>query len=145
MRRRKWFFAALALLLVGLTLPVWAHGFPRGGPGQDGPRFGHGGPPFGGILGRLIYPCQAACFEGSRDCFETADSEALACITAPCSTEIAAAQSACASDRRAAACHDAVHALRDCGDSCLESRDSAFSACRATVDDCRSKCDGTQE
>jgi len=140
MRNRKWFVVTLALLAVALTAPAWARGGPRGRGG-----FGHGSPGFGNILLQLIHPCQASCVGIARDCFETADSTAVSCITAACGAEVTAAQTACTDDRRSDACQAAVEDLRDCADACLDTRAMAVDDCHDAARDCRDACVSTDQ
>src|SRR5262245_8413975 len=123
--RNDWKTAiGVVALFAGIAAaPVWAFG--PGGRGQFGPPPGPGGHPGGrpgGFLMQLVFPCQAACGDTARSCSESADSEAIACVSAACAAEITAAQTACDSDKRSDACKEAVNALRTCADSCLDTR-----------------------
>lgn len=126
--------AIVALALLAVYAEAWA----RGGGG----RFGAGGR--GGLLEALIDPCRAECADTARACHEAADAEALACIGAACADQVAAAQAACAGERGQAACREAVSVLRECGESCLETRATAIAACREAHGECREAC-GTDE
>lgn len=97
-----------------------------------------------GLLARLIFPCQAACAETARTCGDAANSEALTCVSDDCPAEIAAAQADCAEDRRADECRDAVGALAECADSCLDTRSEAIDVCRDLVMDCRDTCESDE-
>jgi len=137
---RKAMVGLVALVAGALAAPVWAHGPEHGGffrpPGPPGI---HPGRP-GGLLLQLVYPCQADCVSAARKCSDTADSDALSCVSAACSTEIDTTQSACAADQRDQACLDAVNALRTCGQSCLSTRQTALIACRDGLGVCREAC-----
>lgn len=141
MRNRNWILATVGTLVIGLSGPGFAFG--RGGPGLGGPE--RGGPGPRGLLEQLISPCRAACSDTARTCSESADSAALTCISGACSAEVTAAQSACAADRRAQPCRDAVRALRDCGDSCINTRATALGTCHEALSDCLDACDSAQE
>lgn len=119
---------ALALLLLSTSGSVWARPFGGGG----------GFP--GGVLGQLIYPCQAACRDTARDCSTAAEDEAVACIQNACATETETAESACVDDRTSQACKTAVTALRTCGASCLITLKSEVASCRAAQTDCVTAC-----
>jgi hypothetical protein len=145
MKQRKWLFASVSLLVLALALPALAQRPRHGGLGPDGfPGPGpHGGGP-GGVIAKLIFPCDAACFDTVRTCAETADAEAVSCLSAACSTEVTAAQNACSADRAAQACRTAARAVRDCGASCLDTLETAHDACHDALSTCREACDGTQ-
>jgi hypothetical protein len=97
-----------------------------------------------GLLRELIFPCAAACSATAKSCHEAADAEALSCVSAACAVEISAAQTACADDRRSDACREAVGDLRECADSCLDTRATALAACREAFRDCIDACDSEQ-
>lgn len=129
---------ALALLV---ALPAWAHGRPGLGAGKPGGER----PPFaGGVLGQLIFPCPAACAETVDSCVATADAAAVDCVSSACPTEVTTAQTACAEVRSSEECRDAVAALRDCGETCLDTRSTAIQACRAALSDCRDACESAE-
>ena len=142
---------ALAMLVtmgaLAVALPAWSQGRgERGGPGRLGfsrpmaPRLSHSR----GLLGELIFPCQAACTADAGTCQDTAKTTALSCISSACSTEIQTAQTGCATDRSSDACTEAVDALAECADSCLATFSTAVNACRSTLSDCRDTCAANQ-
>ena len=145
--KKHWALTLLMSAPVGLALiaSVSANGGPgsgRGGlRGIPPSRAGH---PVG-VLRELIYPCPAACNEIAKDCNETADTAALACVSDACPTEITAAQTACADDSRSDACQTAVTALRTCAATCLDTRATAITACRTALRTCADACDGDSE
>jgi hypothetical protein len=98
----------------------------------------------GGLLGQLIFPCQAACVSDAQDCVDTANATALDCVSTACSTEITAAQTACAESRSSTECKTAVSALADCGESCLDTRATSLTTCRETLNDCRDACESDE-
>ena len=122
----------LTLTLAGAAL---AHGPSRGGFGEP-----HAAPRAPGLLTQLIFPCQAACVATARECDDSADADALTCISAACPTEVSAAQTACAADRTSQTCRDAIGALQTCSDSCLTTRQTALTACRSALATCRTAC-----
>ena len=143
-----------AVFAVGMAGPAWSHGPGRGEPGgvgqgqSDG---GLGGPSLlgprpggyaGGLLQELIYPCQGDCTSAAHTCADKADSDALTCIAQACDSDIKNAQSACAADPKAQACHDAVSALKTCAQSqtCLTTRQTALTDCRTAEVSCRQAC-----
>jgi hypothetical protein len=93
------------------------------------------------VLMQLIYPCLADCSAAAGTCNDSADSTALTCISDACATEVQTAQADCAADRTSQECQDAISALRTCGQSCLETRKTAITACRDELDACRTACD----
>jgi hypothetical protein len=128
-------FGVAAIVALTLAVPAWARGPLRG-------RFStpHAAPRAPGLLTQLIFPCRAACVNTARDCDDSADSEALTCISDACTTEVETAQTACGTDRTSEACHDAVSALQTCSESCLTTRQSALSDCREALATCRAAC-----
>jgi hypothetical protein len=141
-------FVLAAVLTLVVAIPAWARGPSRAGFGV-GHMLRPGGPkpvapPPRGLLGQLIYPCPAACFNTAKTCYEGADTDALACISAACATAIQTAQAACATDRRSEACRDAVSDLATCSDSCLDTRETTVRACREALNDCRAACDSAE-
>jgi hypothetical protein len=132
-----------ALLTLTMAVSAWAHGPSRGGFGGPGLLGIKSGGPAGGLLQELIYPCQADCANNARTCSDTADADALTCISGACATEIQTAQSECATDRGAQTCKDAVTALRTCAQSCLSTRQTALTACRDALGSCREACSPT--
>ena len=137
---RTWIAAVSGLLVLGLAVAAEAHG--RGGFGG-----GFGGPGFpgsGALLGRLLFPCPAACRDTAESCTATADSAALTCVEGACAAEITAAQTACKDDRRSQACRDAVNGLRECADTCLNTRRTAVGACRDALGDCLDACEAAE-
>lgn len=144
-RHRPWMMTALALLMLGLTIPAGARGPGRGGPGAAGlPGPGPEGGFAGGVLEQLISPCRAGCLATARDCRDAAETSVLSCVQDVCATEITTAQSACATDRTSQSCQDAVSALRTCAQTCLETFHDAVTACRDALGVCRDTCDTTQ-
>ena len=137
--------AALAILSLALALPAWAHAG-RGSLGRPGvsrpipPRNAHPR----GLLGQLIFPCQADCADSAETCGETADSTALACILSACTAEVDAAQAACGADRSSDECLSAASALADCADACLETHADELGTCRDTLVDCRTACESDE-
>ena len=146
--RKNWKSMITLGVLLGsaLALPVWAHAAGRGGIGKPERPMGQPSVPrpmtphARGLLGQLIYPCQAACDETARDCYDAADSTAVNCITTACPTQVEAAQTACQADRTSQACYDAVTALNTCSTSCLDTRNSALGTCRTALQSCRTAC-----
>jgi len=131
----------LAGVAMTLSLPALARehrGHADRGPGR--PSLGRPGHSRG-LLGQLIFPCHAACAETARACGDTANAEALTCVSDDCPAEIATAQADCAEDRRSEECRDAVEVLAECADSCLDTRSEAIDVCRDTVMDCRDACE----
>ena len=151
--RRNWksMVTLTVLLGAGLAVPVWAHGGERGGRGRPEHPMGQPSAPrpmtphARGLLGQLIYPCQAACDDTARDCYDAADTKAVNCISASdkCATQVGAAQTACQADRTSQACYDAVVALHTCSASCLETRNTDLTACRTALQSCRTACTTT--
>jgi len=141
-------FELAAVLTLVVAIPAWAHGPSRAGfgvghlPRPGGPK--PIAPPPRGLLGQLIYPCPAGCFDTAEACYEGADAAALACISAACGTEIQMAQAACPTDRRSEACREAVSDLATCSDSCLDTRETTVRACREALNDCRDACDSAE-
>ena len=123
------------VLSLTLAASALAHGPSHAGFGAS-----HAVPRAPGLLTQLIFPCQAACVTTARECDDTADSDALTCISAACSTEVSTAQTACATDRTSQACRDAITALQTCSDSCLTTRGTALTACRSALATCRTAC-----
>jgi hypothetical protein len=93
------------------------------------------------VLMQLVYPCLADCSATAGTCNDSADSTALTCISDACGTEVETAQTTCAADRTSQECQDATSALRTCGQSCLETRKTAITACRDELEACRTTCD----
>jgi hypothetical protein len=93
-----------------------------------------------GLLGELIFPCQAACGDDAKSCGEAADSDALTCIASSCGVEIDTGQTTC-QDRSSDGCDEAVDRLAECAQDCMSMRATAFRTCRATQRDCRTACD----
>jgi len=124
----------VTVLTLSVATAALAHG-PGRGFGEP-----HAAPRAPGLLTQLIFPCQAACVTTAQQCDETADSEALTCISAACPTEVTAAQTACGADRTSQACRDAISALQTCSDSCLTTRQTALTACRTALTACRTAC-----
>jgi len=133
----------LAAVLTLTAAAVWAHGPERGGFGGPGLRDPRAGGPAGGLLQQLIFPCQADCANNLHTCSDTADADALTCVSGACSTEIQTAQTECTADPSAQACRDAVTALRTCAQSCLGIRQTALGVCRDQADTCRAACSPT--
>jgi hypothetical protein len=138
---------AVAALFAGATLPVAAYGFRGGGPGPEGPGGGPGcggphGPGRGGVIEQLVNPCRAGCHQSAHGCFASAESTAVSCIQSACPDAVTAAQTACAAGRHTQACRDAIHALHDCGATCLSTLESAANACHDSVDTCVNACGG---
>lgn len=134
--------ACTLLLILGVATLADARGGRRldlVGHGQRGPGFA--GPGAGDLAQRLLFPCQSSCFDDARACIGDAESEALSCAQATCTTEIEAAQNACAGDRTNSECRSARSALLECLDPCVEARISAFQACHDDAETCRSACD----
>lgn len=94
------------------------------------------------LLNQLISPCQATCFSDESSCAESAETTALGDIEAACSSEITAAQSACATDPTSKACRSAVRALRTCAKSDLQTYKSAVSTCGDNLETCLDACEG---
>jgi hypothetical protein len=123
-------------------------GVPPGTPSGTPPSGEPGGPCLGprtgghslGLLQELIYPCEGSCLSNAHACSDAADSAALSSISGTCSKEIQAAQSACAADRTAQACQDALTALQTCAQSALSARLTALVACRTALLSCRQAC-----
>jgi hypothetical protein len=139
-------FAFVAVLTISLAAGAWARGPSRGGlagrvpaprfvPPRPGAVHSHG------LLAQLIYPCPTDCLNTARVCYDAADTAALACVSSACPTEIQAAQTACADDRRSESCQDAVGALQDCADTCLDTRAAEVDECRDDLSDCRDACE----
>ena len=127
----------LAVLGLSLTAMAWGHGFPgRGFHGLAGRPGGHSGM----LLERLVFPCQADCFDAGRTCVEAAETAAETCAGASCATEITTAQAACQTDRTSSDCQTAVTALHTCAQSCIDTQTSAVSSCRSTVSTCLTTC-----
>ena len=121
--------------------PAFAHGGRGPGPGRpSGVRSLHSR----GVLGQLIFPCQAACADTAQSCVDSADSTATSCISSACPDEVSAAQTACQADRSSDACETAVEALRGCADDCLDTRATAVAACRDALTDCHAACEGDE-
>jgi hypothetical protein len=149
--RRYWklIVPTVAVLALTLAAPAWAHpgrggprgGGPRGGAGHIRPRALH----LGGLLQQLLFPCDAACIDDVRDCHGTADDNALSCVTDACPTEIDAARAACTDDSTTQECRDALSALRDCSEPCLETRAGDLDVCREALSNCRDACDAGTE
>jgi hypothetical protein len=131
MAKQRSLILGLTMLAVGFTAPAWARGAHGGGGG-----FGGGGH----VFEELIFPCRAACSETARGCFETASSTASSCIASACSAQVTAAQDACKGGR-STTCRSAVSALRECGESCLDTRAGAAEACRSDRNTCVAACD----
>jgi len=132
--------AGAMLFALALTTHADARGRGGRGPGGPPPRAGHSY----GLLRQLIFPCGSACHDSARACHEAADNTALACVSDACSSEVGAAQAACAADHRSSDCREAVEALRDCADDCLDDRSTAVGACREALDDCVDACEDAQ-
>jgi hypothetical protein len=131
----------MAVLLAGVTVSAWAHGRGRrGGPG-DGPFGGGRGAQASGLVQRLIFPCQGACFDAARTCHQTTDTAAVTCAEQSCGSDITAARTACASDTGSTACREARAALVSCMQPCLDTERTAFRACRTTAGQCLDACD----
>jgi hypothetical protein len=132
--------ASTIFALIAST-PAFAHGGHGPGAGRpSGVRALHSR----GVLGQLIFPCQAACTDTAQSCAESADSTATSCISSACPDEITAAQTACAADRSSDACESAVEALRDCAADCLDTRATAVGICRDALRDCNAACESDQ-
>jgi hypothetical protein len=128
MKQLRSLVVAAAVLAAGAAAPAWAHGFHgRGGPG-------------GGVLEQLVHPCQAACGETARGCFEDASSTAASCISSTCGAQVTAAQSACKAGR-SSTCQNAMNALRSCGQSCLDADATSSATCRTNHNSCIAACD----
>ena len=136
-RTRLWIAATAGLFVLGVALTAEARG-PHGG---GGPGFGGRGPGAGSLIGRILFPCPAACDDTAHSCMMTADSAAVTCVEGACAAEITAAQTACADDRRSDECRAGVSTLRECGADCLDTRSTAASACRDALDTCLEACD----
>ncbi len=135
----------VALVTLTIAVSAWAQGRSRAGFGRGEPSglCTLGARPGGhstGLLQELIYPCQGTCLSEAHSCADAADSAALSSISGTCSAEIEAAQSACAADRTAQACLDALTALQTCAQSALSTRQTALAACRTTLLTCRQAC-----
>ena len=140
-RNRTW-MVALSIVAMCAAAPALAHG----GPGGPPP-----GRPSGikalysrGLLGQLIFPCEAECASTAETCAETAEAEALSCISSACPDEVTTAQTACGADRSSSDCKDAVAALYTCGSTCLTTHSTAVMACRTTQNDCRTACSSSE-
>ncbi len=127
--------AALVALISGVSESAWARG-DRGGAGLRGLH--------GGVLQELVFPCQAECRSSVRDCVEPIESEAVASIQSTCATPVSAAQTACAADRTATACKEAVSVLRTCGQAAITALQTGVATCRDTEESCREACDLVQ-
>lgn len=136
-KQQKLFIAvgALVALTIGIHQSAWARG--------DGDGIGRRGFS-GGVLQQLVFPCQATCHESARDCTEPLETEAVASVQSSCATQVSTAQTACAADRRATACRDALTALRACGESALTSLQTGIAACRDTQASCIDACETAQ-
>ena len=133
---------ATFLLILSVSVPVWANGPGRGG--EPGPGGGARGAAAIGLLGQLIFPCPADCQSTANTCLSTADSDAISCIESACTTEITTAQTACGASRTSQDCRTAVAALHDCAASCLDMRTTAVTDCRDAASTCRSACTSGQ-
>ncbi len=133
---------SLAVLALGLAVPAWAHGV--AGLGSAARPSGLRELYAPGLLGQLLYPCQADCAAAAETCADGANSDALSCISSDCPTEIKTAQTACATSRSSSDCRTAVTALVQCADSCLTARSPAIATCHGTLNDCRSACQSAQ-
>jgi len=135
----------LSLLLLSVAFPAGARGPARGGFGPPGFR---GPGPVDGFTGRvleqLISPCRANCFDTTRACHDMAETAALGCAQEPCATEIATAQSACATAPPSQACRVAVRALRSCSEACLDTFRDAVASCRDALEGCLDSCESAQ-
>lgn len=148
MNGKKTMILGIAMAMIGAASLATAHG-PGGGPGGGrGPGMGGIRPSRGerpvGILRQLVFPCPAACNDTAKDCNETAENAALACVSAACETEIGAAQTACADDLRADACKTAFADLRECAADCLDTQATAVRACRDALATCVDACDSAE-
>jgi hypothetical protein len=143
--RKSLIVSMVGVLLAGVVVSAaWAHGFgrgDRGGPGFVGPFGGGRGARAGGLVQRLIFPCQGDCFDAARTCHETANTAAVTCARQSCATEITAARAACASDTGSAGCREARTALVSCIQPCLDTERTAVQACRTTAESCLNACD----
>lgn len=129
-KRSRTLIVPLAVLGLGLTAMAWGHGFGRRGfHGPGGPPGGRPGGHPGMLIERLVFPCQADCFEAGRPCIDAAESTAETCAAGSCATEITTAQTACQADRtssdlsdggdRSAHLRPVVHRHADVGDVVL--------------------------
>jgi hypothetical protein len=124
------------LSILALTaLPAFARG-PRGLARPGGP----GALRVPGLLGQLIFPCEAACGDDAESCSQSANDTAVSCVSDACATQVAAAQAACQADRRSSDCRTAVADLKTCGATCRETLSGSLADCRSALVDCHDAC-----
>ena len=133
-------FALAIVAVLGFAIPALANGR-HGGPEGGGPGLGLRSR---GVLNQLIFPCQSDCAATAQTCNDTADSDAVTCISGACASDVSAAQTACQADSHAQACGTAVRALAECAASCLETRATALGVCRDALSECRDACESAQ-
>jgi hypothetical protein len=131
----KGFIAMLSLMILLSAYPALAEP--------------HGGPPGGRLLDRLVEPCHAKCFDQVRSCRDAAEASTLNDLQSPtnaCATQIAVAQSACATDHASQGCQAAKSALRSCAQNDLSKLRVALYNCRnpEVVEQCVAVCNSQQ-
>jgi hypothetical protein len=110
-------------------------------------------PPFGGrqpggrLLEKLLDPCRASCFDQMRSCRDGAEGSTLGALQQDCSTPIATAKSACATDHTSQGCQAAKSALRSCAQTDLKQLRVALYNCRnpEVVEQCVAACNNSPQ
>jgi len=106
----------------------------------------HGRPPEGRLLERLAEPCRASCFDKVRTCRDGAEASTLQAIPTHCSSQITAAQTACATDHTSQTCQDAKRTLRSCAQTDLMNLRMALYQCHnpGDIEQCVEACNSPQ-
>jgi len=131
----KGFIAMLSLMILLSAYPALAE-----------PPFG-GRQPGGRLLEKLIDSCRTNCFDQVRNCRDAAEAKTLSDLqNGPCSPQITAAKTACATDHTSQGCQAAKSALRSCAHTDLTQLRSALYTCRnpEVVEQCVALCNSQQ-